>query len=387
MRILRAELEDFRNIARAELSPSPHFTALIGPNGQGKTNTLEAIYLVAGLRPLRSVPRRALIRSGTEKARIHLRIERDGTGLVHDLEVILEGRARTLIKDGKKIDTASFLGTCVAVAFTPDDLSLPKGGPDPRRRFLDRALLNIRPTYLVRAFRYARALKERNRALATGGSDEVLEAYEAVLAAEGAVIVGDRLRYVAELGPRVEAEFRAIASPAPPLRLRYLSTLLEDRGASGGRHGGLEPGTTAPETELADRFRERLIQRRTEERRRRTTTTGPHLDDLEITLAGMPVRERASQGQHRAIVLALKLAEIAHLAERLGESPILLLDDMSSELDPERSLQLFDAVRGRQGQVVLTGTEDPRALVARLGPEDPLAFYDVRSGALARRLA
>jgi DNA replication and repair protein RecF len=370
MRILRAEIEDFRNIAHAELEPAPHFTALIGPNGQGKTNTLEAIYLVSALRPLRSVQRRALIRAQRPSARVRLKVEKRSTGLVHDLEIVLEGRARTLSKDEKKADTASFLGLAVAVAFTPDDLSLPKGGPEARRRFLDRALLNIRPAYLMRALRYTRAIKERNRLLAIGGQDDVLDAYDEVIAEEGTAIMLARAAYALEIAPEVEREFEGIAHPAPKLSLEYTSAL--------------DVGTQA---ETKARFLERLGARRIEDRRRKTTSVGPHLDDLEIRLDGILVKERASQGQHRAIVLALKLAEIAHLTERLKEPPILLLDDMSSELDRVRSEQLFEAIGRREGQVILTSTEDPRALIARLGRDSPLVTYDVQNGALERRPA
>jgi DNA replication and repair protein RecF len=369
MRILRAELHDFRNIERAELRPSPRFTALVGPNGQGKTNALEAIYLVTALRPLRNVHRRALIRTASDKARVILEVEHERTGLRHELEVQLEGKTRLLLKDGKRAEAASFLGIAVAVAFTPDDLALPKGGPEARRRFLDRALLDIRPAYLQRALRYQRAIKERNRLLADNGRDAVLDSYDEIVASEGTMIMIERARYVGEIAERVRREFERIASPAPDLQLAYKTVLERFHEAS--------------EQETKSAFLERLGARRSEDRRKKSTSTGPHLDDLVLTLDGVAVRDRASQGQHRAIVLALKLAEIAHLEERLAEPPILLLDDMSSELDPERSRQLFAAIRGRAGQVVLTSTEDPRPLLAETGVE--IAFYDVNAGRLSRR--
>jgi DNA replication and repair protein RecF len=368
MRLLRAELTDFRNVAHAELTPSPHFTALIGPNGQGKTNTLEAIYFASALRPLRPVHRKALLREGAPTARVALTVERASTGLVHELEVVLEARTRALVKDSKRASTASFLGIAVAVAFTPDDLQLPKGGPEARRRFLDRALLNLRPAYLDRALRYAKAIRDRNRLLVEDAADSVLEAYDEIVAREGAAILVARASYVAELAPHVQDHFERIASPAPPLSLTYVSSI---------------PLGTEEETRAT--FLRRLTERRPVDRRRRSTSLGPHLDDLELTLAGEPVRDRASQGQHRAIVLALKLAEIVHLAERLGEAPILLLDDMSSELDPERSRQLFEAVGKLEGQVILTSTEEPRGLYQTLPADQPVALYDVAGGALTRR--
>lgn len=366
MRLLSVGLERFRNIAHAELELTPTFNVLVGPNGQGKTNTLEAIYLLSALRPLRSVQRRALIEHGHEEAKLSARVERASTGLTHDLAMTLAARARTLEKDQKRCEATAFLGVAVAVAFTPDDLQLPKGGPDARRRFLDRALLNIRPSYLAKAMRYARALKERGRVLHEQGGDDVLEAYDQVLATEGSAIAIARAAYVRELAPRVEKKFEEIATPAPALAMRYESTL-----------GAIVDGED--EKAVRDRFLEELGARRATDRRRKTTSIGPHLDELAMTLDRAAVRDRASQGQHRAIVLALKLAEITHLAERLGEAPILLLDDMSSELDPQRSRQLYDAIGRLEGQVLLTGTEEPRSL-ERVG-----AVFEVSEGRIARR--
>ena len=370
MRIHSVELVDFRNIATAQVTLSPHFTALVGPNGQGKTNTLEALYLTAALRPLRPVPRRALVREGQSVARVSMRVFREGTGLTHALRVELEPSRRRLLRDDKATAAASFIGTLVAVAFTPDDLNLAKGAPEARRKFLDRAILNVRPAFLSRALRYQKAVRDRNRLLVEAGNDAQLEAFDEVLSREGAAITELRCRYIEQLTPRVETFFRRIADPAPPLTLTYESRLLAE-------------GPAATEAELADRFAERLKNRRPIDRARKTTSVGPHLDDLRVSLDGASARDRASQGQHRAIVLALKLAEITHLAEALGEPPVLLLDDMSSELDRIRSAQLFSTVRDLEGQVVLTSTQNPDQLAGTLGGE--LVVYDVDAGTLKQR--
>ena len=366
MRLLSAELSDFRNIQSAHLDFSPRFTALVGANGQGKTNALEALYLLTALRPLRNVNRRVLLKQGTSKAKISVRVERDTTGLVHDLGVELTPSKRVLSKDDKTVDASQFIGCAVAVCFTPDDLQLAKAGPDLRRRFLDRALLNVRPSYLTSALRYQKAVRDRNKVLADVGNDELLDAFDAIIAKEGAVIMLERARFVAQLQPRVQEGFELIASPAPRFEMRYacrLDTLnVED----------LEQTQSA--------FYDKLQRRRTMDRARRTTSVGPHLDDLDLRLGGEPVKERASQGQHRALVLALKLAEITHLAERLGEAPLLFLDDMSSELDATRTGQLFEAVRALDGQVILTGTQTPTGLTARDSSE--LAIYNVKEGRL-----
>lgn len=368
MRLLRASLSHFRNLSAVELEFGPRFTALIGQNGQGKTNTLEALYLVAALRPLRNVPRSALIQHEQEAAKIDLVVERLSTGLSYELGLELKGPSRALHKDGKKTDTGGFLGHAVTVAFTPDDLSLGKGSPEGRRRFLDRALLNVRPAYLTRALRYAKAVKERNRVLVDQGKDEVLDAFDQVIATEGAGIMVERARYIHDLGPRAQSHFTRIAEPAPELTLSYAASLDE----------GLDPHS---EPATREAYLAKLIRRRPLDRKRRTTSVGPHHDDLELLLDGHRVKDRASQGQHRALALALKLAELTDLAERLKEPPILLLDDMSSELDPVRSGQLFDCVRRLEGQVILTSTEPPRGLEA----SGQLVEYDVHQGRVTRR--
>jgi DNA replication and repair protein RecF len=374
MRINRATLRDFRNLSSAELSLETQFTALVGPNGQGKTNTLEALYFALALRPLRNVPRRALVRAGAEAARIEIDLTRRTTGLRHALSVELAGRSRTLRRDEKKVDARTYLQSGVAVTFSPDDLALGKGSPERRRRFLDRALLNAYPGHLDRALRYQRALKERNRLLSTGGSGPQLEAYDEILSRVGAAIVRARAQLVADLAPRVRAHFAAIADPAPALSLRYTPSLSD-------------VDVCADESTLVEAYRQALLGRRSLDRRRGSTTLGPHLDDVEFTFDGHPLKERASQGQFRALALALKLAELRHAAEVWGEPPILLLDDMSSELDRGRSRQLFDTVTHLDGQVVLTSTDSPEDLRRTLDLADPLLVWTVEGGQLARHVS
>ncbi|MBK8010844.1 MAG: DNA replication/repair protein RecF [Deltaproteobacteria bacterium] len=367
MRLLRAEFFDFRNIASAAIEFSPHCTVFVGHNGQGKTNLIEGLYVVAGLRPLRNVARRALIRRGAEKARVAVSVRSERTGLTHDLSVSLSSGPRLLMRDSKRVDTEAFVGHLVAVAFTPDDLDLPKGGPDARRRFLDRALFNLRPAHLARTMRYQRALRDRNRLLTENASDASIAAFDEIVAREGASISLDRDAYLVEIGPLVESHFAQIARPAPKLRLTYENSL------------GCPLGDMRRE-DLTEALLKLLHQRRLIDRKRKKTSVGPHLDDLTLTLDSLPAKEHASQGQHRAIVLALKLAEIVHLSSQLGEPPLLLLDDMSSELDHDRGRQLFETVNDLKGQVVVTST-DP-AVAGLLGHSD-LVLHRVSEGHVA----
>ncbi|MGF1509015.1 MAG: DNA replication/repair protein RecF [Myxococcota bacterium] len=362
MRILEASITHFRNLAHVQLAPSAHFTALVGSNGQGKTNALEAIYFAAALRPLRSAPRKALIRAGQQSCRLHLKVKHERTGLSHDLTVILEPGRRRLQRDQSPASTTDFIGHLVVVAFVPDDLDLAKGSPEGRRRFLDRALLNQQPSYLQHALRYQKALKDRNRLLSEGGADDLLVAYDRVLAHEGLEIARRRTELMADLAPRVREKFQHIAYPAPRLDARLQSKVA----------GISEPNMYTKE----------LSRRRVRDRAMKKTSWGPHLDDITITLDDAPAREWASQGQHRAIALAFKLAELTVLADHLGEAPILLLDDMSSELDHARSQNLFETVRTLDGQVILTSTSDPREIARTLGQPEDLKVYGVEDGAL-----
>ena len=371
MRLHSASLRNFRNIESAELHFASQFTCLLGPNGQGKTNTIEALYLLAALRPLRNVVRKILLRQGQDEAEVRVTVDHALTGLRHDLGLVLRSGTRVLTKDEKRCDAGQFIGHLVAVAFTPDDLQLAKGGPDGRRRFVDRALLNVRPAYLQAALRYQKAIKDRNRLLAEDAPAATLDAFDTVVAQAGAPIVCARHAYTQALAPKVEARFAEIAQPAPDLHVRYVCQLIDDAEAP------------TPDS-ITERFARELRTRRDRDRRRKTTSVGPHLDDLAVTLDGVPARDRASQGQHRALVLALKLAEITHLSEHLKEPPILLLDDMSSELDENRSRQLFEAIMQLDGQVVLTSTEPRSRVVERLGSQSDIAFYSVDSGRLVR---
>lgn len=366
MRILAAHVSQFRNITEARFPLSPRVTAFIGANGQGKTNLLEALYSIAALRPLRSVPRAELIQAGQDLARVDVSVLSQRTGLTHELSVELRRGSRTLIRDGKACDAAAFLGHLVTVAFTPDDLEITKGGPDLRRRLLDRALLNARPAYLSTALRYSRALKARNRVLTEAQSDDVLEAFDETLALAGAAVLSARLEYVSRLAPGIAACFAAIASPAPELNVRYRSTLDKTRD----RSDAADPVAA---------LRHALLERRVHDRRRGLTSVGPHLDDLELRMDGAPARMRASQGQHRALVLAIKLAEIALLTDQLGEPPVLLLDDISSELDAERSQQLFASIIALDGQVILSTTDRAQVPVGPAGGE-PALRYAVHAG-------
>jgi DNA replication and repair protein RecF len=320
---------------------------LWGPNAQGKTNFLEAIYYIGTLRSFRAGHAVELIRFGAPRAELEAAVERQE--LARELRVVVEPRRRVAEVDGKAVRSAAeYCGSLNAVVFAPEDLGLPKGSPAARRRFLDRAVFEARPAYLTEAQAFQRLLKHRNallRRAAAGApvAPELLEAYDERLAAAAAVVVVRRRELLVALAERFASAFASIARMGIAARLRYVAAPEVDAA----------PDEPAVATALAGL----LAARRDRDLRRGYTSAGPQADDVEIELDGRPARLHASQGQLRALVLALKCSEILHVKEKTNDPPVLLLDDVSSELDPERNAYLFELV-GRIGcQTVITTTD------------------------------
>lgn len=373
MRLLRFSVSDFRNLKAVELSPSSHATIAVGPNGQGKTNLLEALYFLATLKPLRANKLSELVRFGEQKATVVGRFLLKGAE--REISVVIEDGERQAFVDGKKAQSLEdYFGGVSTVAFTPDDLEVVKGGPDGRRAFLDRAVFNRFPAFLRESRAYARALKGRNRLLKDRVDPSYLSAFDEALAKAGARIWVRRRALMDELAPRAEAAFQSIGRTAAPATFRYAPHALKLPEEV--------PFATADEAALTKHFLERLGSRLERDLERGFTSVGPHSDDLELMLGGHLARSFASQGQQRAFVLAWKVAEIENLREATGFLPLLLLDDVSSELDPERNAYLMDYLAKSGAQVVLTTTDG--SLVQRAAGADTL-WVDVKGGEIHRR--
>jgi DNA replication and repair protein RecF len=364
VKLLSLEIRDFRNLAHVSLAPSPRATVLVGENGQGKTNLLEAITFLATLKALRATRLQELIRFGMERSQVAGVFE--GPGGPRTLVVEIADGARTALLDGKPQDRFDdYFEGLAAVSFTPDDLLLVKGGPEGRRRFLDRAAFNRWPAVLGEARDYVRALRARNAALRRGVA-EVEESFREPLARAGARLLIRRRALLAELAPRVEGAFREISGQGAP------SARLEYHAAAGMELAGAE-------AELAARLSAILAARLPRDQERGYTSAGPHADDAVLLLDGKGARFYGSQGQQRALVLALKISEIENLRAALHRPPLLLLDDVSSELDPAKNGFLLEYLRSLPGQSFLT-TTDERLLGGAAGPES--TFFRVENGAL-----
>ena len=364
LRLLDVETLRFRNLAAQRLQLSPHTTVLHGQNGQGKTNFLEACYLLCTLRPLRAHKLHELVQLGAEGCLIGAHFELPGG--VRQVEVEISGGARSARVDQKPIkDPVDLFGGLATVAFTPDDLAVVKLGPEGRRKLLDRAVQNRHPAHLADARDYLRALRSRNQLLRTHAQPALLAAFDEPLATLGARLRSRREEVLAELRPRAQRAFTEVARGEAPLQLDYL--------AAGRDSDELEQAGT----DLAERLLRALQRRQPRDEERGYTSVGPHADDLGLSIGEKPARLYASQGQSRAVVLAFKIGEIENLKAAQGRAPMLLLDDVSSELDPERNAWLMSYLASLQGQVLLT-TTDP-ALVAKTAAKDAL-FLRVSAG-------
>jgi DNA replication and repair protein RecF len=337
-----------------------------GDNGQGKTNLLETIFVVAALRSFRTNRLADLIGWGRDAARIAARVERAGIRRAYELVIEPHGR-RVRLDDKSPRPLAKYFGDFNVVLFAPEDLAIPRGTPGDRRRFLDRAVFNRSASYLVTAQDYDKVVRSRNRVLdqlADGGGPQggLLEVYDEQVATLGGQLMAARLAYLDELRGRFRTAFEAISRSGLEVDLGYTSSLPE-----------LGDERRAPE--LAARLGAALVAQRARDLARRATSVGPHRDDLELRFRTRDAGAFASQGQLRALVLAWKTAELELLAEVHGDRPILLLDDVSSELDESRNRYLFEHLAGMAGQCFISTTHPRHVLVA-----EDRADYAVRGG-------
>ncbi len=349
LRLASLAVAGFRNLRDQELRPHPRFTLISGGNGQGKTNLIEAVHYALTLRMLRLGKLRELVQHGSTTAAVQTTLALEGIDT--HLGVRLEAQSAAIVRELRREHNPSgvdeYLQAGSVVAFTPDDLVLIRGGPERRRRMLDRAIFNRWPSYLAEARTYQRLLKSRNQLLRQHVAAELRESFESQLWDSGARVILRRQELLKELAPLVEEAFERIGLGHGKVKLHY-KTLDHDFGQNAA---GDAPG-------LASALASAGAQRLATDQERGFTSVGPHADDVNITLSGRPARLFASQGQARALVLAIKVAEIENLRARLGHSPVLLLDDVSSELDPARNTSLLAYLGDLSSQVLLTTTDD-----------------------------
>ncbi|MBM6774462.1 DNA replication/repair protein RecF [Olsenella profusa] len=366
LRVTELALADFRSFERLELALSPSVTVFVGPNAAGKTNTVEALQLLTAGQSFRRPAPRQLVRDGAESARIDARMEGDSRVLDARCDVTLTPPRRQFSRNGKRCHAADMPEALMSVLFTPDDLALVKRGASHRRAELDDFGRQANRGYANVLSAYLRSVEQRNRLLKDEFPDaSLIDAWDASVALGGATLLHARLRLFGRLARKVSAVY-ATVSGGEELSCTYECTLGNCTELAGlGRD------------ELRDRFMERLAASRAEDLRRGQTCVGPHRDDVRFEISGRDARSFGSQGQQRSVALALKMAEVELAEEILGSRPVLLLDDVMSELDERRRDAVMSFVRGGIQTVVTTtnlGYFSPELIdaaeVVRFGEKD-----------------
>ena len=362
LRIVEMQLRDYRSYEACAFEPCAGVTVLLGDNGQGKTNVLEAVYLTCTGRSHRTRQDRELIRWGADFADVKIRTERrDGS---HEVEIVLPAVGKRRIKvAGQEVSrSGELLGHVTGVLFSPEDLRTVKDGPAERRRFVDIALSQLRPAYYYAMQRYNRALKQRNELLRSAAANPsllaTLDSWDEQLAVAGAELMRHRREYIARLSEMAGETHRDLADDREHLKIQY------------------RPSVDGGEVQSC---MEALFAARENDARRMTTSVGPHRDDVVLLVDGRDVRAYGSQGQQRTAALSMRLAELSVMRDELEEWPVLMLDDVMSELDPGRRRRLLEHLKGIQTLVTCTDPDD-------LAGAEAGAIYRVQNAAISKEL-
>ena len=339
MILQQIQLSDFRNYTNTQVDFATGVSAIIGANGQGKTNLTEALAYLSTMKSFRGVPTEAMIRIGTTTAFIRARVlHDDGREILIEARLTSQGRNQVLVNGTKLPKTRDLLGMVRTTVFSPDDLELVKGGPHLRREFLDDSLVALANKYDALRLEVDRIVRQRNAVLKQSGGrinnavTSMLDLWDEKFSDSGTQLGNARSELVAKLTPYIVHAYEELAQRPSNILIDYSPEWLK--------------------TGLA----KCLVESRTEDLRRIVTTVGPHRDDFEILINNLPARTHASQGEQRTMALALRLALHRFIGQTVGETPILILDDVLSELDPERAKALLNHFP--VGQVLITTASD-----------------------------
>ncbi len=333
--VARLKLRDFRNYARLDAGLAPGFHVLVGENAQGKTNVLEALYLLATLRSFRGVGGAQMVRHGAKGYFVGATIVASGE---HEVRAYWSARERKITLDERPVRRLSeYLGVLRAVVFCTEDLALVKGPGRGRRRFMDLLLSQTEPGYLATLLRYTQAVRSRNAVLRQALPDEdVLAGFTAEMVEHGARLMESRAAILPVLAPLVAGSHAQVSGGRDEVEVTYQPAVRGDLAVE-------------------------LAKARGRERAMRMTVTGPHRDDLLLRLNGQPAASHGSEGQKRTLAIALKMAQARHLGAVHGVQPVLLIDDVMGELDARRRAGLMPLLHGVHrggGQVFMTCTEE-----------------------------
>ena len=376
MYLEQLSLTDFRSYAQVELSFGPGVTVLVGSNGIGKTNLMEAIGYLATLSSHRVSSDAPLLRFGTDRALIRAKLVRGEQSTVLELEINSSRANRARINRSNPVRARDILGICQTVLFAPEDLALVKGDPSSRRRFLDELLVSLVPRHTATRSDYDRVLKQRNALLKsaragkfTNGHEATLDVWDQHMARAGAELLHARLELVERLRPHLNSAYAQLTDGSKDAGAIYRSTLqetLEDDGAAPAAASAPDGGPADDLRQLSvDELTERYIKAfavsRRKELERGISLVGPHRDELELILGTAPAKGYASHGETWSMCLSLRLASYYVMlddARTGGSAPILILDDVFAELDVQRRRKLAAIVSGAEQVLVTAAVED-----------------------------
>lgn len=322
------KISNFRNIENIEISPDSRMNVICGENAQGKTNIIEAVWLITGAKSFRRAKDSEFVKFGEKASKIEANF--DSEGIEKNIKIVFNEKKQVFL-NSKKLKTASLIvGNLNAIVFSPSDLRLLTDGPSIRRRFLDLSIGQLYPSYIEILKSYSRAVTQRNSIIKDLKYDStvsiMLDIFEEEITANGKKIIEMRKRYIEKLNPFLKNIYSGISGGKEVLETEYIY-------------------------EKED-LKELLKKKREEDMFLGVTSVGPHRDDLIFKINGINARSFASQGQKRSIALALKLAEAEVIKKNVGEWPICLMDDVMSELDPERQNFILNHIK--EMQVFLT---------------------------------
>lgn len=347
MRVDWLSLVNFRSYPSLDWRPDADVNLLIGPNGAGKTNLLEGVAYLASLKSFRSVPDAAIIADDQEGAVIRSGLSGEGRERLIEIEIPRSGSRRTQVDKNRLKRTADLLGVLRVIAFLPEDLDLVKRGPAYRRDLIDEVAVQLWPAAHLDQSEYERALRQRNAFLRQGHHDDAtLSVWDSRLAQTGGRVIARRARVIETIGEFFAGAYSEIASSDVEASFTYRPSW----------PGELDDVTAA---DFGSRLIEGLDASRRLDYERRMTNVGPHRDEPGFSIGGHDARVHGSQGEQRTLALAVKLSAHRAVAAAIGESPVLILDDVFSELDPERARSLAKAL-----------PDDTQTMISSARPED-----------------
>ena len=340
MFIKRLQMLNYRNYTVLDISLGPHVNVFMGDNAQGKTNILEGIYYCAFARSHRTSKDRELINWNADNALLSVSVGRERLDKRIDISILKDGKKAIQINKIKIKKIGELFGNFNVVMFSPEDLKIIKDSPGVRRKFIDMELCQLNPKYYYNLVQYNKVLNERNSILRNRNiNKDILEVYDMQLVEFGYNIIMERLEYIKKLNKYSEKIHSDITSGKEKIEFRYTSTIKD-----------LE--------NIKDNFYALLEKNRVRDSERGITSVGPHRDDFIVLINDIDTKSYGSQGQQRTAVLTIKFASLKIIKELTGEHPVLLLDDVLSELDFSRKRYILSTIGDIQTIITCTGIED-----------------------------